>query len=128
MRKRTLRGANTQTYTHTHTHTHSGHAIHVEAFEDFDPRPQRTNNEDSQDYVVNILTFFFITVGVVIIAFGVVVITVVSAKRFRKRRRRRRRNGEKLITPPPELSEKDMLEVMKKTGYVNPTYKFYQQT
>ena len=32
---------------------------------------------------------------------------------------RRRRNGEKLITPPPELSEKDMLEVMKKTGYVN---------
>ena len=41
---------------------------------------------------------------------------------------RRRRNGEKLITPPPELSEKDMLEVMKKTGYVNPTYKFYEQT
>lgn len=67
-----------------------------------------------------ILVFLFLTIGVVITTLVIIVVVVVAA------RRARRRDGG--VRYQPLISEKEMLDVMKKTGYVNPTYKFYTQT
>lgn len=88
-----------------------------------DPEPPRPHQDgDTWTYTTYILTFFFLTLGVIVTVFGVIIVTIVCVKRFKSRRRR----GQKV--DPPILSEKEMLEVMKKTGYVNPTYKFYAQS
>ena len=85
------------------------------------PDPQQPESEDSWTYTYSILTYFFLTLGVIFIAFGVIIVAMVSVNRLRRRRR-----GQKVN--PPVLSEKEMLEMMKATGYVNPTYKFYAQS
>lgn len=85
------------------------------------PDHQQPESEDSWTYTI--LTYFFLTLGVIIIAFVVIIITMVSINRVKKLRRRR---GQKVS--PPVLSEKEMLEMMKATGYVNPTYKFYTRS
>lgn len=56
--------------------------------------------------------------------FAIVAVTVVIVSVRRVRRRGRRGQGGK---EPPIISENEMLDVMKKTGYVNPTYKFYTE-
>lgn len=83
-------------------------------FDPEQPRPQEDN------YLTYILISFFVTLGVVFIAFGSVIIAVLGVKRFRRR-------SPKVVDPPLIMSEKEKLELMKKTGYVNPTYKFYAQ-
>lgn len=71
-------------------------------FDPEQPRPQEDN------YITYILVFFFITLGVVFIAFGGVIIAVLGVKRFRRR-------GSKVVDPPLIMSEKEKLDLMKKT-------------
>lgn len=52
-----------------------------------------------------------------------IVITVVSIVMYKRRGKERRK-----MVPSDFSSDKDMLDVMKKSGYVNPTYKYYTQT
>jgi hypothetical protein len=84
--------------------------------------PQQQEDEESWTYTSAILTYFFLTLGVIIIAFSIVIIAILSINRVN----RLRRKGQKVSSPV--LSEKEMLEVMKETGYVNPTYRFYTQS
>lgn len=63
------------------------------------------------------MTYIFVTIGgilVVIIFFLIGAILVVK-----------HRNQERDI---PLLSEEKKIAIMKQTGYVNPTYKFFDQT
>lgn len=80
--------------------------------------PHPTQDKSSWTYTNSILTFFL---GVIVVVFIIIVLTIVSINRLNKKRRRQK-------LEPPVLSEKDMLDVMKKTGYVNPTYKYYTQS
>lgn len=87
------------------------------------PKGSADDDKDSDDgwsFTTYLLCFFFVTLGAILILFIVVLITIISTKRFR-----RRYGGVGGAKDTPILSDQDMLDAMKKTGYVNPTYKFY---
>ena len=73
--------------------------------------------EDDSGYAIYIVTYTFATIGgvLVIIIFLIVAILVVRHRKNKK-------------YDPPLLSEEQKIAVMKQTGYVNPTYKFFDQT
>ena len=74
--------------------------------------------EDDSGYAIYIVTYTFATIGgvlVIIIFFLIVAILVVRHRKNKK-------------CNPPLLSEEQKIAVMKQTGYVNPTYKFFDQT
>ena len=77
--------------------------------------------EQDDNYTTYILVSFFVTLCVILIAFGSIVVAVLGVKIFRRR-------SPKVVDPPLIMSEKEKLDLMKKTGYVNPTYKFYSQS
>lgn len=107
-----------------HTHERPDHAHGRPVVEnvilDPDPEPPRPQQDSGWTYTSSILTFFFLTLGVVVVSFSIIILTIVCVNRYNRKRRRQK-------VDPPLLSEKEMLETMKKTGYVNPTYKFYTQ-
>ena len=75
-------------------------------------------SEDDFDYATYIVTCTFATIGgvlVITIFFLIIAMLVV--------RHRKNTKGD-----PPLLSEEQKIAVMKQTGYVNPTYKFFDQT
>ncbi len=84
-----------------------------------EPEPGRPHNAEGWTYTTYIIVSLSLTLGVAVLAFILVVSTIVVIKKLRIR-------GQKV--EPPVLSEKEMLAAMKKTGYVNPTYKFYVQS
>ena len=74
--------------------------------------------EDDSGYAIYVVTYTFATIGgvlVVIIFFLIVAILVVRHRKNKK-------------YDLPLLSEEQKIAVMKQTGYVNPTYKFFDQT
>ena len=74
--------------------------------------------EDDSGYAIYIVTYTFATIGgvlVIIIFFLIVAILVVRHRKNKK-------------CDPPLLSEEQKIAVMKQTGYVNPTYKFFDKT
>ena len=74
--------------------------------------------EDDSGYAIYVVTYTFATIGgvlVITIFFLIVAILVVRHRRNKK-------------YDPPLLSEEQKIAVMKQTGYVNPTYKFFDQT
>ncbi len=107
------------------------HGVHYWWFHSTPSGPSRENlvldpvspeaDDDGGSYTTYILIYFFTTLAVIIVIFAITVIAMVTIWKVRSRRR----------APPkymPLVSEKDMLDVMKKTGYVNPTYTFYSQS
>lgn len=90
-----------------------------------DPDTSEKGDEDKDDswsYTTYILIYFFLGLTVIITIFAIIFIAMVTVWRAKSRRRRRAEKD------TPLISEKEMLDVMKKTGYVNPTYKFYSQS
>ena len=73
--------------------------------------------EDDSGYAIYVVTYTFATIGgvLVIIIFLIVAILVVRHRKNKK-------------CDPPLLSEEQKIAVMKQTGYVNPTYKLFDQT
>ena len=74
--------------------------------------------DDGSDYAIYVVIYIFATIGgvlVITIFFLIIAILVV--------RHRKNTKGD-----PPLLSEEQKIAVMKQTGYVNPTYKFFDQT
>lgn len=74
--------------------------------------------DDDSDYAIYVVIYTFATIGgvlVITIFFLIIAILVV--------RHRKNTKGD-----PPLLSEEQKIAVMKQTGYVNPTYKFFDQT
>ena len=74
--------------------------------------------EDDSGYAIYFVTYTFATIGgvlVIIIFFLIIAILVVRHRKNKKYN-------------PPLLSEEQKIAVMKQTGYVNPTYKLFDQT
>ena len=74
--------------------------------------------EDDSGYAIYVVMYTFATIGgvlVIVIFFLIVAILVVRHRKNKK-------------CNSPLLSEEQKIAVMKQTGYVNPTYKFFDQT
>ena len=76
--------------------------------------PESSEDEDGS-FFEYMLIYFFATLGGLLVLTIIVLSIAIVALRARSR------------TPKdtPLLSEEDKLAVMKQTGYVNPTYKFF---
>ncbi len=121
------------TYIHTYIHIHTLTILFLTVqtgpvLDDLilDPASPSTEEgeggeEENWSYTTYILIYFFLTLAVIILVFGIVVVAMVAVWKANSRRRQSRKDT-------PLISEREMLDVMKKTGYVNPTYKFYSQS
>lgn len=77
---------------------------------------EETSSEDEDNsFIEYMLIYFFATLGCLLVLTIIVLSIAIIALRTRSR------------TPKdtPLLSEEDKIAVMKQTGYVNPTYKFF---
>ena len=79
------------------------------------PTEPESPEEDSTTFIEYMLIYFFATLGCLLILAIIVLSIAIIALRSRS------------CTPKdtPLLSEDDKIAVMKQTGYVNPTYKFF---
>ena len=79
------------------------------------PTDPESSEEDKTTFIEYMLIYFFATLGCLLILTIIVLSIAIIALRSRGR------------TPKdtPLLSEDDKIAVMKQTGYVNPTYKFF---
>ncbi len=110
----------THTHTHIHTHTHTGHVEIIYDPEDLADDAEESDEEDEEDERRHrsLLIYTVTTFSVLIILTVVLLVLWVAVVR------RRRSLGRHL----PLLSEEQKISVLKQTGYVNPTYQFFDQT
>ena len=72
--------------------------------------------EEDNSFITYMLIYFFVTLGSLLLLTILVLTIAIVVLRMRSSR-----------TPKdtPLLSEEEKIAVMKQTGYVNPTYKFF---
>ena len=76
---------------------------------------ESNTEDDDGDFVTYMLIYFFITLGSLLLLTVIVLSVAIVVLKMRSR------------TPKdtPLLSEDEKIAVMKQSGYVNPTYKFF---
>ena len=74
--------------------------------------------EDHSGYAIYIVTYTFTIIGGVLVIIMIFLIVAILVVRHRKNKK----------CDSPLLSEEQKIAVMKQTGYVNATYKFFDQT
>lgn len=78
-----------------------------------------TTFDESQQFKTYFFIYFFGTLGVLLsITILVLVILIVRVKMFKRGQYRK---------DTPLISEEDTIAEMKQSGYVNPTYQFFDQ-
>ena len=81
------------------------------------PRPDGSTEDNDDNFITYMLIYFFTTLGSLLLLTIIVLSIAIVALRMRN------------CTPKdtPLLSEDDTIAVMKQTGYVNLTYKFFDR-